>query len=127
MFLLKNSSLNFVTALMNSGKENNRMNHLHRWKKLEKKKKGTESVWICAHPNCYAKSSYNEIFGKESGCTKCGRSLILNGETIRRANPLCLDCSNTREARLHREVEQLKDQTTERLKALGLLPESVQQ
>lgn len=76
------------------------VNHVHSYQKLTAKR------WRCTDPYCTHTISREMILGKASLC-KCGAEFILDYESLRRRNPTCFKCSNTKEAQKHRRAQEL--------------------
>lgn len=83
------------------------LKHTHSYIKL----KNREGFWKCANPACTHIRHEDFIKGKESACPDCGELLVLDGEMIRRARPLCVNCRDTKEARQFRATRKLVEDT----------------
>ena len=74
------------------------LDHIHtyvRWKVAF-----GELQYRCANPDCLHTAPVSLIEGKRSICSKCGlNELILSKEDLRRVKPMCVECSNTKEAK----------------------------
>lgn len=82
------------------------LKHTHsfvRYKRTEK------TVWFkCADPECTAIYDREMVTGKASLCPKCKTTVfILDSQAVKRAEPLCLECRNTKEGRAHRRAKTL--------------------
>lgn len=56
----------------------------------------------CNDPNCTHFLDAAMLLGKKTLCPKCKESVfILTHQALKRKRPLCLSCSNTKEAKQH--------------------------
>ena len=80
--------------------------HVH---EIERKYSPNHKVfWTCTHPDCtFFTYDRTQIEGKRVICAVCHTNdLILTKESLRRAKPRCLECSNTAEAQ---KVKQMRE------------------
>jgi hypothetical protein len=69
---------------------------------------GGERTFKCAHPDCEETRVQSWLVGKRGTCSKCGtKDIIYTPDDLRRARPLCSDCSNTKENRERRKIKDL--------------------
>lgn len=83
------------------------MNHTHSYIKWKKTKSG--EIWFkCADPNCTHTAPASLIKGKVTLCPQCKvTEFILDREALRRAVPKCVNCRDTKEAKLIKAAEGL--------------------
>ena len=79
------------------------LNHTHTYKRYTKK------LYMCAHPDCIHTIDKRLIKGKSSLCNLCGAPMILTADDLKRAEPRCYLCSNTKEANLSRRARNLME------------------
>lgn len=65
------------------------LSHTHTYRRFSK------NMYMCAHPHCTHRIERRALIGKASLCNDCGNEFILNGESLRRSRPRCIDCSDT--------------------------------
>jgi hypothetical protein len=61
---------------------------------------------MCADPHCTHKELREYLIGKASRCSNCKNEFVLTHEDLKRARPLCINCSNTKEAIAFREQKE---------------------
>lgn len=87
--------------------------HVHsyvRWKISRYKDKliKGERVFKCSDPDCSHYRVRSLVIGKNSLCPKCKKNIfVLTWQALQRAEPMCLDCSNTKEAKQYRKVKEV--------------------
>ena len=69
--------------------------HLHTYERRRRSK----TTYRCIDPECTHLAQKWLIEGKKAICRFCGREFILDREALRRKNPRCLSCSDTKQAR----------------------------
>jgi hypothetical protein len=69
--------------------------------------KARPNWYRCAAPNCTHHIDKEVLLGKLSLCNSCGAEMILSREDLRRAKPKCLNCSDTKKAKLHQKAQEL--------------------
>jgi hypothetical protein len=93
------------------------LKHTHQLKRV----KGTKDIYNCADPHCTYKENKIFLVGKASLCNECRGEIVLTSEDLKRSKPLCLNCSNTKEAIAYRKIrdnvkmlipEEQKEETT---------------
>jgi hypothetical protein len=57
--------------------------------------------WRCNDPKCSYRDIGEMILGKATLCNQCGTEFILSREDLRRVEPRCLNCAETKEAKKH--------------------------
>lgn len=91
------------------------INHIHTYKRLILKSgRNSPARYMCADPDCSHNTLADLLIGKSSLCNKCHEKFVLTYEDLRRAKPLCINCSNTKEAREFRKRK-------EALESIGIL------
>ncbi len=82
--------------------------HLHSWVRY-KERSGPllKDYWFrCDHPECTAVQPAALVLGKKAACSACGAEYILAREQGRRqVRPKCLNCADTKEARMFRKAQ----------------------
>lgn len=81
------------------------LDHIHTYRRV------SPNVYLCAHPDCNHREVKKFLKGKRSLCCQpgCENEIILTSEHLQRAEPKCLEHSNTKEARAVKErIETLK-------------------
>ena len=77
--------------------------HIHQYKRV----KGSKVQYMCGMAKCPHFKHKKFLIGKASLCNSCGTEFILTEEHLRRARPLCLNCANTKEARVFQERKRI--------------------
>lgn len=78
------------------------INHVHTYVFLETRKNGVD-MYKCDDPHCHHFAPRKLILNKASICSKCRQSeLILDWKALRNKRPLCINCSETNEAKQFR-------------------------
>src|SRR5947207_914367 len=80
--------------------------HVHtfvRWRDNQWKR----DLYRCFDKHCHYFVERSFLEGKASLCTKCGSEFTLSKEDLKRAKPMCVNCSNTREAKQIRAARRL--------------------
>ena len=67
---------------------------------------GKPFLYRCGHPECSHREEKKFLEGKFSLCNKCGGEFKLTNEDLKRARPVCKNCSNTNEAKTYRKVKE---------------------
>lgn len=80
--------------------------HIHTYVRF--KGYGTGNFYRCIAPDCNHYRVREGCIGKRNLCSFCGKQMILTREDLKRARPRCINCSNTKEAKLHREGDLIK-------------------
>lgn len=85
------------------------MNHTHTYVKMNSRRRARDNHYFkCAHPKCTHFASRELILGKESICSICHENvIILDREALQRANPRCVKCSNTKQSKQIKAIENL--------------------
>lgn len=81
------------------------LDHIHTYRRV------SPNVYLCAHPDCNHREVKKFLRGKRSMCNMlgCTNDIILTSDHLQRAAPMCLEHSNTREAREYKErIETLR-------------------
>lgn len=84
------------------------LDHTHTYVRWKTTKLGV-TYFRCNHANCTHFIDKELIVGKTTLCSNCGGQFILSRDDLRRAKPKCLDCSNTKEAKISRAARELMD------------------
>jgi len=83
------------------------LNHIHQYIRVKRTvRDGKPFLFMCAHPDCSHRNEKKFIEGKHSICNKCGSEFVLTREDLRRSKPVCVNCSQTKEAKLHRQIRE---------------------
>lgn len=64
-------------------------------------------LYKCNDPHCTHFADREFLVGKATLCSKCGSEFVLTREDLKRKAPLCLNCSDTKEAKRYRLSKQL--------------------
>ena len=85
------------------------LDHVHTFRRV------SPNLFQCAHPDCNYREAKKFLKGKRSICCEegCVNEIILTSTHLQRAEPKCIEHSNTKEAREARE-------RLETLKGLGI-------
>lgn len=83
--------------------------HIHTYVKY----KGRPGFYRCNAKDCTHFIDKERILGKMSRCNSCGAEFQLTQEDLRRAKPKCLECSNTKRARIHKKTMELAEQAAD--------------
>lgn len=97
------------------------LDHIHSYVKWRKQKSDNHQLWKCADPHCTANYRQDAIEGKASLCPQCfTKELILDPDALRRVRPLCIECRNTKEAKVYKaskeKLQELFNKDAERIK-----------
>ncbi len=107
----------FKEMLIKRYKEMPTMNHVHTYVRY----KARPGYYRCDAPDCTHFLDKENVQGKLSRCTVCGDQMILSREDLRRARPKCMNCSNTKTAKMHRKAQELTRYLgTDRFDTLGI-------
>ena len=79
------------------------INHIHTYVKYKRK----PGFFRCEAQDCTHSIDRELIIGKLNLCSMCGKQMILTREDLRRARPRCIECSETKKAKLHKKAMQL--------------------
>lgn len=88
------------------------LDHLHifeRWqiKPGQPRKAFGEMQYRCTHPDCYCVKPVSLLLGKKAICALCKeREVILDRDQLKRVQPRCPRCSQTKEAIRRRDLAQ---------------------
>jgi len=63
---------------------------------------GKPHLFKCADPHCTYREERLLLVGKASLCNSCRAEIVLTMELMKRSKPMCLNCSNTIEAKAYR-------------------------
>lgn len=77
--------------------------HIHTYVKY----KNRPGFYRCEAPDCTHIIDKELLLGKLSLCSLCGSQMILTREDLRRAKPRCLNCSETKKAKLHKKANEI--------------------
>lgn len=77
--------------------------HIHTYVKY----KNRPGYFRCEAPNCTHIIDKELLEGKLNLCSFCGAQTILTREDLRRVRPRCLNCSETKKAKLHKKAQEL--------------------
>ncbi len=75
------------------------LKHLHKYQRS----KTNRNYFRCVDSDCTHRDSKDSIDGKNARCPSCGGTFQLDREALRRRDPKCLNCSNTKQARAMKE------------------------
>ena|SRR5215469_6979605 len=84
--------------------------HLHTYRRH----KTRPGYMMCIDPYCTHIIKMQLLEGKAALCNKCHGEMIISQEDLRRVRPVCLDCSNTKEARARRRTIEFQRRLTHR-------------
>lgn len=79
------------------------LNHLHTFRRVVKRK----DLYKCMDKYCTYVAEKKLIQGKAALCNKCGEELVLDAELLRLAEPACINCRDTKDAKLKRKLDNL--------------------
>lgn len=82
------------------------LKHIHTYVRMGKNKQ----FYRCFDPLCSHSINRMLLEGKASLCPECGTQFTLTWELLRRARPLCLNCSSTKEAKQYQGTKKLMEQ-----------------
>lgn len=77
------------------------LKHIHTYKRLRK------GLYKCNDPYCSQIEKTELLIDKASVCNTCDNEIILTRKLLQKAAPRCLECSDTKEARLHRQSREI--------------------
>jgi hypothetical protein len=77
------------------------INHVHTYRRINK------DLWKCNDPYCTHTCRRELVQGKASICNKCDKEIVMTPSAMQRRSPLCLECSNTAEARSYKKAKAL--------------------
>ena len=63
--------------------------------------------YMCSGKFCFATYHKEMLKGKENQCPSCEKVFLLTAEDLRRARPVCPNCSNSKNAREYRAAKTL--------------------
>lgn len=89
--------------------------HTHSYIRYRTTKSG-RIEYKCADPICPHIAERNFLVGKLSLCPACASEFILTRDSLRRARPLCMNCSNSKESQQYRKTKSVVDNLLESLK-----------
>lgn len=78
-------------------------NHLHTYTKYKDK----PGFFRCTGKYCTHFVIKEVLVGKAAMCPLCGSEFVLTHEDLRRTTPRCIECSQTKEARLRRAAQKM--------------------
>jgi len=76
------------------------LKHIHTYAKF----KGKPGFWKCNAPDCTHYAHRELVVGKYSLCNICGAQMKLTFQDMKRVEPRCLNCSNTKKGRMARKA-----------------------
>jgi hypothetical protein len=82
------------------------LDHVHTYQRVRHQ----PNLYRCVSPYCKETSDKRLLQGKASRCCKCNAEIILSRDHLRLAKPLCLNCGNTKDAKLHQAKQALLSQ-----------------
>lgn len=85
------------------------LKHVHTYVKY----KNRPGYWRCDDKLCTHFIDKERVKGKLSRCNSCGAVFELTYEDLRRVKPVCVECSNTKEAKQKRKVSEIAEQAIE--------------
>lgn len=69
-------------------------------------KNPSPNVYVCSDPDCGTIQYKKYLKGKRCLCSRCKtETFILTPRDLRKARPVCMNCSNTAEAKALRETK----------------------
>lgn len=77
--------------------------HVHTYVQYKKR----PGYFRCAAPDCTHFIDRESVHGKQSVCTQCGATFILDYPDLKRVKPRCINCSDTKKARVLRKAQEL--------------------
>lgn len=72
------------------------LKHIHTYVKYKER----PDYWKCADPECTHFAHKALVIDKYTRCTQCGHEMLLTREDMRRVKPRCMECSNTKKAKI---------------------------
>lgn len=75
------------------------LKHIHTFKRVKATRDGKHFLYMCIDPHCTYRVDKLYLVGKAALCNSCHQEFILTGEDLRRAKPICQECSNTAKSR----------------------------
>jgi hypothetical protein len=79
------------------------LKHVHQMQRVKGVKiNGKPHLFKCADPHCSFREERLLLVDKASLCNSCRTEFILTMEDLKRSKPLCLNCSQTVEAKAFR-------------------------
>ena len=75
------------------------LKHTHQYIRVRTTRDGKFYLFRCAHEKCTHREEKKFLEGRLSLCNKCGAEFKLTNEDLKRARPVCTNCSNTKEAK----------------------------
>ncbi len=81
-------------------------NHVHKYRRHQRGP-WNKARFSCADQDCYKVARPGLLLGKLSRCWKCDQVFTLTYDNLETTKPLCLNCSNSKEAREYRRLNEL--------------------
>lgn len=79
------------------------LKHTHTLKRINGKK---PVIYQCVDPHCTYKEEKKLLVGKACLCNNCRAELILTVNDLKYARPICFNCSNSKEAKEYRRLQE---------------------
>lgn len=92
-----------ATSSNNSKQVEDPKDHRHSYRRHPTRK----GYYFCTGKECFAIHEKAILVGKEARCPACLKLYLLTSEDLRRARPVCPNCSGTKEARAFRKGKSL--------------------
>jgi hypothetical protein len=83
------------------------LKHTHTYIRVKTLRDGKFYLYRCADKECTHREDKLFLVGKASRCTSCGNEFQLTAEDLRSAKPRCIECKETKKAKLYKEVKNL--------------------
>lgn len=80
------------------------LKHTHTYVQYKK----LPGYWRCAAKGCTHYIDKERMLGRLTRCNSCGAEFELSEEDLRRVKPKCIDCANTKEAKMQRKVREIE-------------------
>jgi hypothetical protein len=88
------------------------LNHVHTYVRWKTSRTGVV-YFRCTHSNCTHFAELSFLPGKLNSCISCGEQFTLTKEDLRRAKPKCLQCSNTKKAKIAQGARRIMESLTQ--------------
>lgn len=75
--------------------------HLHTYRRS----RANPEIYKCLDPDCTHYTKREFIEGKRALCGKCHSEFIISKEQLKNALPVCINCSKSKAADIHRGVK----------------------
>jgi len=87
------------------------LNHIHTYRRVRATQDGKHFLYMCTDPHCTFRSPKIFLVGKAALCNSCHNEFVLTSEDLRRAKPVCPNCSQTKDAKEFRRLREALRET----------------